>query len=126
MSYTLTCQLARDHLRITVTGTWPSNTSKDIITGMHACWLEHQKRPLLIDIRSMRDKPTVVGDFRLAELFADTGFSLIGRIAVLDSEDRREANDFFETTAYNRGLTFRFFYADEQEAISWLCPEGAS
>ena len=68
----------------------------------------------------MEDSPDVIGDYDNVKLFINAGFNLIPRIAVLDNEGRRQANDFFETAAHNRGLRFRFFYADEQEAINWL------
>jgi hypothetical protein len=68
----------------------------------------------------MEGTPSVVGDYYDVKHFAEAGFHRIRRIAVLDDLNRQEASDFFETTAVNRGLRFRFFYADEQEAISWL------
>ena len=120
MSYVLTCPSTEGYLRICVSGIWPSRKAEDIIADIHNLWTEHQDQPLMIDIRSMEDSPSVFSDYENAKLFAADGFYLIRRIAVLDNVDRREANNFFETTAHNRGIRFRFFYADEQEAISWL------
>ena len=82
-------------------------------------WKQNQK-PLLMDIRDMEDSPSILGDYLGVERLADAGFRQLGRIAVLDNQERHDADDFFETTALNRGLQFRFFYADEKEAIAWL------
>ena len=120
MSYTVECMPAEDHLRICITGAWPSKKPDDIMADIHALWTEHQSKPLLIDMRNMEDNPAVLSDYENAKRFEKAGYRRIGRIAVLDREDRCEANDFFETTALNRGLGFRFFYGDEQEAISWI------
>ena len=120
MSYVLTCPSTEGYLRIRVSGIWPSRKPEDIIADIHNLWTEHQDQPLMIDIRSMEGSPSVLSDYENAKRFADTGFYLIRRIAVLDNVQRREANNFFETTTHNRGMRFRFFYTEEQEAISWL------
>jgi len=120
MSYVLTCSSTEGYLRIRVSGIWPSKKPEDIIADIYNLWTEHQNQPLMIDIRIMEDSPSVFSDYENAKLFANAGFYLIKRIAVLDDVGRREANNFFETTAHNRGMRFRFFYSDEQEAISWL------
>lgn len=124
MSYKLTCSSGEGYLRIRVDGTWPRGNPAGFMTDMLNLWAKHQRRPLLIDIRSMEDRPSVFEDYENAKRFAYAGFGQLPRIAVLDNLDRREANDFFENTAYNRGLGFRFFYTDEQDAINWLLPDG--
>jgi hypothetical protein len=86
---------------------------------MFGIWEKYQK-PTLLDIRDMEDTPTVLLDYEEAKQFASVGFRRVGRIAVLDTPERRESNDFFETTSQNRGLRFVFFYSDEEEAITWL------
>jgi hypothetical protein len=120
MSYELTCSLEKDHVRIRMDGAWPDKKPEEVIAAIHALWEKHHKRHLLIDIRNMSNTPSVTSDYYEAKHFVKTGFIFVGRIGVLDNLDRKEANDFFETTAANRGLRFRFFYTDEQEAIDWL------
>ncbi len=77
----------------------------------------------LLDLRHMRDIPTVFRDYEVVKLFVKAGFQEIGTIAVLDRTDRETENKFFEDAAYNQGLRFQFFYASEQEAINWLLPK---
>ena len=119
MNYALEHSFIQGCLRIRVTGTWPSQKVEEVISDMFSLWELNQK-PILIDIRGMTDTPSVLRDYLSAEQFAKAGFRRVGRVAVLDNPERHDANDFFETTAHNRGLTFRFFYAGEQEAIEWL------
>ena len=122
MNYTLAHSLYQGCLRIRISGAWPAGRAEDIIAEMFSIWEKHQK-PLIIDIRDMEDTPSVFIDYEEAKQFASIGFQRAGRIAVLDNPERRKANDFFETTAYNRGLRFIFFYSDEDEAIAWLLSE---
>ena len=120
MSYALTCSSTEDYLRVRIDGTWPSEKPEGIISDIFNHWAKHHDIALFIDIRKMKGTPSVLGDYKEAEVFADTGFCQVGRIAVLDKLGRREADNFFEATAFNRGLQFKFFYGDEQEAIDWL------
>ncbi len=120
MSYTLTCSSTEDYLRIRIDGTWPCEKPEDIMSDIFNHWAKHHNLVLLIDIRNMEDTPSIHGDYENAKRFVDAGFSQGRRIAVLDKLYRHKANDFFETTAINRGLLFQFFYGDEQEAIDWL------
>ena len=120
MEYELTHNICDNYVHICIKGIWPKHEAKKIIADLYNIWEKNQKDFLLIDIRKMQDKPTVITDYYNAEIFAATGFIKIYRIAVLDQPERKEANKFFETTAFNRGLRFRFFYESEQEAIDWL------
>ena len=122
MNYTLEHLSIQGCLQLRIGGTWPHKNSRSIITDIFNIWEKHQK-PMLLDMRGMEGSPSILGDYLDAEGFEVVGFGRVGRIAVLDNPERRKANDFFETAAHNRGLTFHFFYADEQEAIAWLIPK---
>ena len=123
MSYELTCAVFERYVRILVDGVWPSDNPRRILVGIYDAWAKHRERALLIDLRQMRDIPTVIGDYETAEFFGNAGFREIGRIAVLDTMDREKANKFLETAALNRGISIRFFYASEKEAINWILME---
>ena len=120
MSHELTCIVSADYVRILVEGVWPSDKPRGIIDDIHDAWAKYPKLALLIDARHLRDIPSVIGDFKTAEHFAAVGFGRIGRIAVLDTLDHKDANEFLETAALNRGVNFQFFYTSEQEAVDWL------
>jgi hypothetical protein len=124
MKYTLRCSSARGCLQIGVDGSWPSDKPEEIIADILNLWAKHQGQRLILDMRSMEESPSISGDYENVRHFFDAGFWRFGGIAILDKPDRREANDFFELAAHNRGLGFRFFYGDEKDAINWLLSEG--
>lgn len=122
MNYTLQHSIVQGCLRIGISGRWPTGEEESIIADMFSLWETNQK-PILIYIQDMEDSPSVFRDYETAKHFSYAGFGRVRRIAVVDTPKRRKANDFFETTAYNRGLGFHFFYSDEEEAIAWLTSE---
>jgi hypothetical protein len=92
------------------------------MVDIYDTWAKHRERALLLDLRDMRESPTVFDDYVNADLLVNVGWREIGPIAVLDTLEREKANKFLEMTASNRGLRIQcqFFYASEQEAINWL------
>ena len=114
--------LVKGCLRIRLTGTWTAERADQIITDIFSIWEKYQK-PLLIDVRDLEDTPSIFRDYQEVGKFVSAGFRQVGRIAVLDYPQRREANDFLETSAQNQGITIVFFYTNEEEAIAWLHPE---
>ena len=122
MNHTLEHSLDQGCLRIRISGAWPAGRAESIMVDILSIWEKHQM-PILLDIRDMEDTPAVYRDYEDVKQLANIGFRRVGRIAVLDIPERYEANDFFETTARNRGLRFRFFYSNDEEAIAWLLPE---
>lgn len=119
-SDSLTFSICEDFLCIRIDGKWPSGKPVDFVNSIYKLWEAQAKRKLLIDIRHMDDTPSVLSDFWDAKIFAEAGFCRVGKVSILDNLDRQKMNAFFETTASNRGLQFRFFYDDEQEALAWL------
>jgi len=77
----------------------------------------------MIDLRQMTTSVSVLADYQAAEFFYQERFSQIEKIAIIESKEYQLSNDFFETTAFNRGLRFKFFYHEESEAIEWLNEE---
>lgn len=124
MAYTLEYLAGETCLRVRVDGDWPRGDARELLGDIVRVWAEsgsaHGRLPVLIDLRAMQDSPTVTEDYHYAGQFAAAGFRQLGGVAFLDRPDRREANDFFETASFNRGLTFRFFYDEESDAIEWL------
>jgi hypothetical protein len=123
MSYELSFSEIDDYLLVRIEGTWPRGQPKKIINDVADLSYRHPGLPLLIDIRSMETRELIGQDFFEVKLMAEAGFWRFGRIAVLDILTQQKSNDFFETIAFNRGLTVRFFYSDEQDAIDWLLSE---
>ena len=119
MRYTLDCTTAENHLRIRVDGEWPKVHPEGIIAEIQDLLARHQSLRLLLDLRNMQSEPTPFGDYKELGLLLKAELAKV-RIAALDAPDRRGANQFFETMAFNRGLQIHFFYGDEQDATDWL------
>ena len=117
MAYKLHHSLADNYVHVRVSGTWPKQAPETIVAEIYAYWEQGHRQNLLIDIRKLLVDPTIAGDFEGVKRFMTAGYSRITRIAVNDIPARKRTNDFFEITAENRGMTFRFFYEDEQAAI---------
>ncbi len=115
----LTCSVFDGYVLIHIDGSWPSQPNK-LIEEIYNFWEKAQQNNLLLDLREMQGKPTLAGDYFDAKVFEEIGFKNICKIAVIDQIKRKDDNDFFELTASNRGLKFRFFYENEQKAIDWL------
>lgn len=119
-TYLLNCSPQAEHVRIRLEGPWPRAELPELLRDIVDLWETHGRLPVLIDLRGMEDSPSVLEDYQHAGQFAEAGFRKLGRVAFLDSEDRRDANEFLETASFNRGLTFGFFYADDIRALDWL------
>jgi hypothetical protein len=107
------------YLLIKIEGEWPRNDAERIIDEIRNSYVKHGKKFLLIDIREMTSDESVIGDYMEAKTFFKKEFWKVHKIAVLDNISRKTANEFFETTASNRGLRFKFFY-NEKDSIEWL------
>ena len=109
-----------DFTKILIKGIWPSGQPTKIFNEIYAVWEKNGKKKILVDIRTIQDNPSITSDYFDAGASFASGFWQIPKIAVLDQIERKKSNSFFELTASNRGLRFRFFYIDEQKAIDWL------
>lgn len=123
MSYKLEIFSDSNYLKVLLKGVFPRIDSEVIIKSIRESLEKHEKSRLLIDLRQMTTSISVLADYQAAEYFYQEKFTQIEKIAVIDREEYRLSNDFFETTAFNRGLKFKFFYEDESDAIAWLNEE---
>lgn len=120
MEYELSSTVFENHVCVCIKGRWPAEQQEKIVVEIYNAWAANPRRGLLIDIRGMHDIPQAYLDYQTGRFFEAAGFRNIGRIAILDKPDRRDANKFLKITAYNRGVHLYFFYGDDQEVIDWL------
>jgi len=81
---------------------------------------DHVRKNLLVDLRGIVHSRDVSTDYSEAKALINLGFARLHKIAVLDIAENRVPNEFMEDTADNRGITIRFFYTNEDDALSWL------
>ena len=74
---------------------------------------------VLIDVSSLPPDTTITEDFYDASKVARMLGGKIRKLAILETEKRKDFIEFFETVARNRGLFVKIFF-DETEAIAWL------
>ena len=74
---------------------------------------------ILIDFRKVDGMPAPMESYHSGASLQNRGFTRDMKIAVLDRLEFKEANDFYELVARNRGFMMRHFYTEE-EAYAWL------
>jgi len=118
MGYELKSKSFESYLLIEIIGEWPVRNADKIIEEILKL---HTKNPLpiLFDLRNDSSIPSIIGDYNDVAAFVNAKFHSLGKIAVLDKKERKEANENFELFATNRGLQFRFFYT-KKDALKWL------
>jgi stage II sporulation SpoAA-like protein len=85
---------------------------------------EHDCTRILIDDRKVKYTASIIALYELARYYDQIRVpDKIQRVAVLASPDYKESNEFFETTARNRGVDLRVFQQREQ-AEAWLLESG--
>jgi hypothetical protein len=119
MSITLESVSHNEYLMVRISGEWLLEESDGSINEIHNLYLQH-KIPMLLDVREMTSRTTVTDDYYDVKKFSNKGLGTLVRVAILDNLDRKEQNDFFVTTAQNRGLAINIFYSGELEAVDWL------
>lgn len=120
MKHHIECIPTDDHLYLRIGGIWLRENARDIIKEISNFSEQNPGLPLLIDVCDMKSDVSTFNDFDDVHIFIEMHFRKLGRIAVIDRDNRKKHNEFFETAANNRGLRIRFFYTDRQEALSWL------
>ena len=116
----------RDHLRITVEGTYSLDDSLRILDQVLEAAVQHRMTRVLVDHRQEEGSPTTLERYetmtqaqkKYMELLVHQKIPFV-RFAALGNVPRIDPNGFGETVATNRGLPLRVF-ADEAKALDWL------
>lgn len=94
--------------------------NKDITRQLNEASRQFECTKLLVDDRNVIYTSSILSLYELAKFYS-TKDSLynIQKIAVLADPKYKEDNDFYETTARNRGFNLHVFYSLEK-AEAWL------
>jgi len=79
---------------------------------------EYSSNHFLIDTRGVNVKQSITDIYYLGEQLEKLGFKRRYRLALLHSRNK-DLDQFFETTAHNRGHQIRLF-DEEKDALEWL------
>ena len=74
---------------------------------------------ILVDLRNVDGMPAPMESYHSGANLQSRGFTRDMKIAFLDRIEFKEANDFYELVARNRGFMVRHFY-EEEDAFAWL------
>jgi hypothetical protein len=105
------------HLRFS--GVWGKDTVKPFVNEAVKIFFQSQHKLVLVDMRQQEQKSNPFNDYySIQEMYQAKVFKA-RKIAVIDSLERKEDNDFFELIAQNHNINIRFFYS-EDKAVRWL------
>jgi hypothetical protein len=124
--YSLKIERKAAYLQATATGILNAETDKQIDEELVQICQDEGYRALLIDIRPMKGRLSIVENYQAAATLRERSSTVLRRIAIVD-RDRPEdisRNRFFEDVAVNRGAMVRFF-TGIRAASAWLRQEGS-
>lgn len=119
--YQLTFQLSSGCLHVQCSGILNAETDQLIDEEIRQACVEHGVRRVLIDIRGMKGRLSMLENFQAGATFGKRLGRVAERIAIVDrmEDDPREGNLFFELVATNRHVFVKFF-GNTDAAQSWL------
>jgi hypothetical protein len=117
VSYRIEHAVQGDVLRVTLSGAVDDANVGRLAEDVIALNRQRRLRHVLLDVRALADR---VDTFRVVELVQSyPAESRLHRIAVLEDASQRQAHEFHETAALNRGYTLKHF-TDAAAAEAWL------
>lgn len=94
-------------------------TDSQIDEAIARICMERGARAILIDIRALTGRLSVVENHLAATTYGQRLPSIVRRVAILDLPEHQQQSEIFELTARNRGASVRFFDR-EADAAAWL------
>lgn len=117
MSYSISYKITGDFLTVGLSGAYPLDKFSEISKDVDLVVDQNNISKVLVDLREFKGRFGVFDSINHIEKFRNESRFL--KFAILDNNENKQGNDFFENASYNRGFTLLFFY-DESEAKKWL------
>ncbi len=117
MTYTINYKISGDFLKVELAGKYPLEKFKEISADIDSVIDTNGISKIMVDLRDFIGRFGVFDGLNHIEKFRDESKFL--KFAILDNNENKEKNDFFENASHNRGYSLLFFY-DETEAKKWL------
>jgi hypothetical protein len=108
----------KDHLLVTVSGTFSPELSMESIDAMVTAAKKEDCKMILLDCRPMGGEIGVLERFESGRYGALT-IPRTFKIALLARKDQVSPDKFFQTVARNRGVNLTVF-TENDEALGWL------
>ena len=117
MNYKIDYKIWDDFLSVALEGSWPLEKFGEIKKDMDSVIDSNGITKILVDLRKFEGRFGVFDGLKEIEGFRPESKML--QFAVVDNNENKKNNDFFENASVNRGYKLIFFY-DETEAKKWL------
>ena len=119
MPYEYEVETRVDYLYAKLIGRETLVDNKQSARDLVAICKERELRMIIVDLRWLEGGPTMIENYEFAQFLPDVLAPQIKRCATVFREENREAEEFLETAAMNRGVVFRAFSSIES-AEAWL------
>jgi hypothetical protein len=119
MPYEYTITIREAYVVMALAG--PENLADNKASVLYAKQVcsEHGKDRLLVDLRDLSGRTSVIENYEFAAFLAETFWPNVMRLATIYSEKNEDVERFLETAGRNRGLQIRAFSTMEA-ADAWL------
>jgi hypothetical protein len=122
--YTLEIEAKAGHLFARASGPRTRASVTAITVEVFDAAVAHGLSKALIDVTELEGRLGILDSFLLVtEVFQRIRGRGVSRAAIVDRSVPSLGERFLETVARNRAFNFRIF-ADEEDALEWLNPEG--
>ena len=117
MPYKISFGIRAGFLNAVVTGSHPLERFYEIKNEIDSVIEQNGIDKILVDMRGFNGRFGVFDGLKEVESFNQNSRFL--QFAILDVEDNKSSNDFFENASINRGFKLVFFY-NMKDALDWL------
>jgi len=117
MPYRINFGIRSGFLKVEISGTHPIERFNEIKSEIDRVIDENDINKILVDMRGFKGRFGVFDGLKEVENFSQNSKFL--QFAILDVEDNKSSNDFFENASINRGFKLVFFY-NMKDALEWL------
>lgn len=117
MPYRINFGIRSGYLKAEISGTHPLERFHEIKSEIDRVIEENEISKILVDMRGFKGRFGIFDGLKEVEGFNNNSRFL--QFAILDVEDNKSSNDFFENASINRGFKLIFFY-NMNDALDWL------
>ncbi len=117
MPYRINFGIRSGFLKAEISGSHPLDRFHEIKSEIDRVIEQNDIDKILVDMRGFKGRFGVFDGLNEVENFNQN--SRLLQFAILDIEENKDTNDFFENASINRGFKLVFFY-NMKDALDWL------
>lgn len=117
MPYKISFGIRSGFLKAVVSGSHPLERYHEIKSEIDRIIEQNDIDKILVDLRRFKGRFGIFDGLKEVESFNENSRFL--QFAIVDVEDNKSSNDFFENASVSRGFKLLFFY-NMKDAMEWL------